>query len=104
MIVAVIAMGVMQMPGDDVVDMVAVRNRFMAATGTMLVSSVMGAAIMPWRAVGWIGTALLQSMLVDMVPVHVVKMAIVQIVRMVFVLDGGMTAPFAMNVAMSFVN
>jgi hypothetical protein len=50
MIVAVIAMRMMQMIIDEIVDMVTVRHRFMPTTGTVLVSGLVTTAIMVGRA------------------------------------------------------
>ena len=50
MIIAMIAVGVMQMPGDQVVDVIAVGNRLVAAAGAVNVSRFVAAAVVPGSA------------------------------------------------------
>ena len=45
------AMGMVQVPGDQVIDVIAVRHRFMAAMGAMLVASLMPLAFMARRTI-----------------------------------------------------
>jgi hypothetical protein len=49
-VITVIAMGMMQMAVDEIVEMIAVRHRLVAATEAMNVSSVMSGTAMVWRA------------------------------------------------------
>ena len=44
-------MGMMQVPGDQVIDVVAVRHRFVAAMGAMLVASLMPLAFVARRTI-----------------------------------------------------
>ncbi len=57
MVVAVILGGVMKMPADDVVDVVAVLHSLVAAAGPVLVLGFMVLAVVVGRAVGWGGLA-----------------------------------------------
>lgn len=50
MVVAVITMRVVQMTIDQVIDVIAMRNGLMAATGTVNVARVVAPAGMVWRA------------------------------------------------------
>ncbi len=57
MIIAMIAMGMMQMPSDQVVDMIAVGNRLVAAAGAMNMSRFVAIAVVPRSASRGIGFA-----------------------------------------------
>ena len=92
MIVAMIAVGVMQMPVDQIVDMVAVRHRLVATARAMLMVLVVSATGMVGRAGSWIVGAHLDRVLVDVIAVRVMEMTVVQIVEVIAVLDGGMAA------------
>jgi hypothetical protein len=86
-----IAVGMMQMPVHQIVHMVAVRDGLMAAAGAMLVTA-------PYfrRAAGRIAQINSDHMLVDVIVMHVVQMAVMQIVDVVFMADRGVTAVWAM--------
>lgn len=68
---------------DEIVDMIAVRDRFVAAARTVDVSSVMSGAVMVGRATIRVLVAHLNAMFIDMISVRMVKMTIVEIVHMV---------------------
>ena len=71
-VVAMIAMRMMQTTVHEVIDMVAMRNGFVSAIGVMRVwAASLG------RAVHGIGAADGDNMFVDMIPMHVVEMAVV---------------------------
>jgi hypothetical protein len=102
-IIAVIAMGMMQMTVDQVVDVVAMRHRLMSAAGAMDVARGMAGAAVIRRASIGISLGNLDHMLVDVIPVHVVEVTIMEIVHMAVVADGRMTAAFAVNVAVALM-
>jgi hypothetical protein len=82
MIVAMIAVRVMQMAGDAVIDMITVRHRLMAATRAMHMAGLMAAAAMVGCTAVRIVAGYLDHMLVDMAGMRVVQMAVMQIVDM----------------------
>jgi hypothetical protein len=91
-IVAVVAVRVVQMAVDQIVDVVAVRHRLVAATRPVLVPRlVAGAAVIGRAAVGIAGRHL-DDVLVDVIAVGMVQVAVVQIVDVVAVANGAMTA------------
>ena len=98
MIVTVIAVGMVQMACNEIVDMVAMRNRFVAAARTMNVSSVVSSAVMVGRATIRVLVAHFNPVLIHMVRVRMVKMAVVEIIHMAAVPDRNMTAMRAMHV------
>ena len=100
MIVAVVAMRVVQMPRDQIIDVVAVRHRVVPAGGTMYVTGLVATAAMVGGAAVGVIARDLDHMLVDVIFVRVMKVAIVQIVDMAAVMDGLMAATRPMPVGM----
>lgn len=49
MVLAAAAFGVVQVPANKVVDVIAMRHRLMPASGTMFVALFMAAAFVVWR-------------------------------------------------------
>ena len=99
MVVAVIAVLVMQTAVDDVVDMIAVRYGFVAATFAVNVA-VAGVNRMAAVRIGVIDA---QGMFVVVAVVLMMQVAVVQIIDVAFVFDGSVAAVCAVNVVMMFV-
>ena len=99
MVVAVIAVLVMQTAVDDVVDVIAVRYGFVAAAFAVNVT-VAGIDGMAAVRVGFIDT---QGVFVVVAVVLMVQVAVVQIIDVAFVFDGSMATVCAVNVVMMFV-
>jgi exodeoxyribonuclease V alpha subunit len=91
-VIAVTAVRVVQMPVHQVVDVIAVRDRLMAAARTVLVVTGMAAAVMGRSALGRVGCGDAQAMLLNPLGAHVVQVAVVQVVDVPVVPDGGMAA------------
>ncbi len=70
-------MGMMEMTIDQIVDVVPVRHRFMAAVRTVNVTCVMRSTSMIRSAGGGVGPVLRERVLVDVIAVDVVKMPVV---------------------------
>ena len=98
-IVAVVAVLVVQAAVDDIVGVIAVRYGFMAATFAVNVA-VAGVNRMAAVRVGFIDA---QGVLVVVAVVFMVQVAVVQIIDVAFVLDGSVAAVCAVNVVMMFV-
>lgn len=98
MIVAVVAERMVQVPRDEVVDMVSVRQGFVAATGAMVVVSVVGTTSMGRRAGSGVGCADRDGVLLDSIALRVVQMAVVEVVGVPVVLHGLMAAAGAVLV------
>lgn len=77
---------------DEVVDMIAVRDRFVAAARTVNVSGIMPGAAMVGRATIRVLVAHLNAMFVNMTSVRVVKMTIVEVVHVVAMLNRDVAA------------
>src|ERR1700682_2935758 len=89
-VVAMIAVWMMQVAIHQVVDMVAMRDRFVPAAGAVLVG-----ALYVRRAAGRIGRVDTDDMLVDVIAMHVVQMAVVQVVDVPVMADRDVTAAWA---------
>ena len=104
MIVAMIAVRVMQVAVDQIVDMVTVRDGFMAAAGPVLVTLRMAAASMLRRArVGILG-ADIEDVFVEVVAVRVMQVTVVEIIHVVAVLHGDVSAARPVSVRVVVVN
>jgi hypothetical protein len=81
-IVAMIAVRVMQVACDAVIDMIAVRYRLMATTRAMHMAGLVTAAAMLGCAAVRVVAGYLDHVLVDMPGMRVVQMTVMQIVDM----------------------
>lgn len=103
MIITVVAMGMMQVPVNQVIHMVAVRNLLMPASGAVDMASIMPGTSVIRGALDRIRGTDLQHMLVNMRTVNVVQMAVVQIIGMAGVVYGQMPAARTMLVVVIMV-
>ena len=87
-VIAVTVVHVVQASIDDVVDMIAVRDRFMTAVRPMNVAC----AVVYRCATVRIGVADLDHVFVVMITVRVVQVAVVDVIDMTVMLDGGVSA------------
>ena len=91
-------MRVVQVAIDEVVNVVAMRHGFVAATGTVDVSRFVAAAVVVRRAGIRVGGADGDAVFIDVVAVRVVQVAVVQVINVAFVLDGSVAAACAVLV------
>jgi hypothetical protein len=96
-----VAMRVLKAAIDDVVDVVAMRNSFMAAARTMDMPRLAGTSVIR-RAPIWIALADLDYMLIEALSMRMLKMPVGQIVEMAIVADRGVAAarPVPMRLGM----
>ena len=73
-----------QMSGDQVIRMVAVRDALVAASRAVDVRSVVAAALVIWCTRGRIGPVDRDRMLIDVAGMQMMQMAIVKVVGMIF--------------------
>jgi hypothetical protein len=99
-VVAVVAMRVVEMTGDAIIHVVAVRHRLMATAGSVHMTRLMPTTAMVGGAALGVLARHLEHVLVYMVFVRVVEVAIVQIVRMTAMAHGGMSAARPMLMSM----
>jgi len=100
-IVAVIAMGMVQVAVYQVIDVIAVRHSFVAAALAVSMRLFVSGAVVRWCALVRIRGADLDAMVLDGGAVRMMQMAIVKIVRVAIVLHCYMAAVGAMLVAVS---
>jgi hypothetical protein len=94
-VVAMLAVRMMQTAAYEVIDVVAMRHRLVTAVRTVFVR-----AARLGRALHGVGGADGDDMFVDMVLMHVVEMAVVKIVHVVFVAYRGVTTVRAVLMGM----
>jgi len=97
-VVAVVAVRMVEVPVDQIVDVIAMRDGLVAATGAMVVRGVVTGALVRGSACSRIGGRDLDHVLVDVIAVHVVQVTVVQVVDVAVVPHGRVTATGAMNV------
>ena len=98
MIVAVIAVWMMQVAVDQIIDVVAVRDRLVAASWAMNMAGLVPRARVSRRAPVGILRRHFYDMFIDVTRMHVMQVTIVQIVHMITVLHGRMAASGTMLV------
>jgi len=103
-VVAVFAVGVVQMAFHQVVHMIAVGNLLVAAARAVLMILLMPATGVVGRTGSGIARSHLQNVVINMVAMNVVQVAIVQVIRMAIVPDGDMAAIRTMLVGMSLMH
>jgi hypothetical protein len=96
-VVAVIAVAVVEASVDEVIEMIAVRDLFVAAV-------VVSAGAFDRRAGVRVGVADFDDVFVEVSVVGVMKVSVVEVIDVVAVLNAGMTAGFAVNVNVVFVS
>ena len=90
MVVAVVAVRVVQVANNEVVGVVAMRYGFVSAAGAVYMSRFVAVAVMIWGADVRVGGADGDAVFIDVVAVRVVQVAVV--------LDGGVAAARAVLV------
>jgi hypothetical protein len=98
-IVAMALAGVVQVTVYQVIDVITVGDRFMAAAGAVLMALRVAATGVRGCASGGIGCGHGDLVLFDAVLAHVVHMAVVQVIDVAVVLNAGVAAAGAVLVA-----
>jgi hypothetical protein len=103
-IVAVAAVRMVQVPRDDVVDMIAVRNRLVSASLGVDVSLAVPRARVRGGTGGGVRRPDFERALVDVAFVRVMQVPVVQVVDVASVPDGGVAATGSVNVVVMLVH
>jgi hypothetical protein len=103
MIIAVTMVRIMEMPIDQIINMVAMRHCLMSTVRPMHMLRCVPRAFMLRRAVLRIGRGYANHMFIDMALMRMMQMAGVQIIDMVVVHDPGVTALRPMWMIVIFV-
>jgi len=104
MVVAVVAIRMVQVAIDEVVDVVAMRNNLVPAANAVLVRAVMAPTIVLRSALRGIGKIYIEGVLIYVLPVGMVKVAIVKIVGVAVMFYCLMAAALPVRVRMGLVN
>lgn len=103
MIVAVAIMGMVKVSVDDIVDVISVGYGFVSTAWTMNMVGIVSAACMSWCAYIGVGFIDIKGVLIDMIPVWVMKMTVMQIIDVIIVDNCGMSTVFIVNMSVVFV-
>jgi hypothetical protein len=103
-IIAVIAVNVMQMTPNQVVYMIAVGNRLVSATYAMLVALLMAIANVIESTTCRVGTGGLDHVFINMAFMQEMQVSVVQVIDVAVVLYSDMSAVGAMLVSMLLVD
>jgi hypothetical protein len=97
-VVAVIAVRMMQPAVHEIVGVVAVRNAFMAAVRPVSVGRLVAGRVMLWIAAVRVPVGYRNYMLLGTPVLGMLKTAMIEVIDVAFMLHGEMTASAAMNV------
>ena len=103
-VVAVIAVRMVQVPLDQIVNVIAVRDGFVTAPRPVLVVLGVASAVVLWRALIGVRPRDRNGMLIVMVFMGMMEMPIMQVVGMAVMQDGGVPAVGAVDVLVIRVN
>jgi len=87
-----VAVRMVQVTVDQIIDVIAVRNRLVTATGPVDVARLVAGAAVFGRAAVRIALRNLDHMLIDMIAVGMVQVAVMQVIDVVTMADGGVAA------------
>jgi hypothetical protein len=102
-IVAVRAVRMMKMSAHQVVHVVAMRNRFVAAARPVFMCGFVGAALVVGRAFGRVLSGHRNGVIVDVAFVGMMHVPVVQVIGVSIVFDGGVAAILAVDVGVPLV-
>ena len=98
MIIAVVAVWMVQVPINQVIHMVTMGYRRMAAARSVLMIGGMTGTLVLWRTGVGVCRRDANHMFIDMIPVRMVQMTIMQVVNMSFMLNSDVPAVGSMLV------
>jgi len=102
-VIAVAGVGVVEVPRDQVVRVVAVRHRLVTAPGAVGVRGTVGGAVVPVGAGRRVGIAHLEGVLIDVVVMGVMEVAVMEVVDVPVMRDNGVPAVGAVDMVVSGV-
>lgn len=91
-----IAVRVMQMAVDEIVDVVAMWHSIVAASGAMLMTGLVAGALVVGRTLVGVLARHLDHVLIDMIAVHVMQVAVMQVIDVIAMTHCSMAATRAM--------
>jgi len=103
-IVTVIPVRMVQVVLDKVIHVIPMRHPLVATRRAVHVSLLMMPAVVLGGAARWMLGADLERVFVDVIAVHVMEVPVVQVIDVVSVLDGDMSASWSVGMAVSFMH
>jgi len=103
-IIAMISMWMMETTIHNVVDMISMRHSLMLTAWTVNVVRIMTCAYVIRCALIWIFLGHLQTVFIDVVTMHMVKMSIVYVIDMVTMSDGSVPTIRSVDVGMVWMD
>lgn len=103
MVIAMTIVRIMEVPIDQIVNMVSMRDRLVPTLRPMHMLRRMSRAIMPGGAVLRIGRGYANHMFIDMVCMRMMQVAIVQVIDVAIVHKTGVAAVRSVSMIMIFV-
>lgn len=100
MIVAVVAVRVVEVAADQIIGVIAVRNCLVPALRAVVVARVVSGTAVRRRALRGVGSTDADAVLVDVIAMNVMQVPVMKIVAVVAVLDGLMPAAGLVNMLM----
>ncbi len=104
MVIAVVAIRVMEMSVDQIVDVVSMRNGFVTAICAVLVRGIVSVALVSVGAIGGVRGVHFELVLIDVTLVKRMQMAVMQVIGMVVVNDSGVATVFAVHMCVVLVD
>lgn len=104
MVVAMGSVGEVQMAGNQIVHVVAVRDGLMPAGCAMVMIRIVTLAAVGRRAGNGVLLRHVQAMFIDMVAMEVMQVAVMQIIRVAVMKNSGMAATGSVSMAVLIVN
>jgi hypothetical protein len=98
--VAMIAVGVVQPPVDQVIEVVPMRNRLMATARAMPMRLIVSRSKMLWITPIRVRSANFNDVFIGAPFFDVLQMAVVEIINVILVLNGNMSAPRTMHMCL----
>jgi hypothetical protein len=102
-VVAVVSVRMVEVPANQIIDVIGVRNRLVPAARSVYVAALSVCALLLRRALYGVACVGLEAVLVHMIAVNVVHVAFVKVIGVAVVLDCGVPTVAAVGVAMSGV-
>ena len=99
-IIAMIAMRMVQMPIDQIIYVVTMRNRRMSAARSMSMRRIVSATAMLWRAAHRILFSYFDHVYIDLTTTRIIQMAVVQIVDVTLMANRDVTTVGTVGVRM----
>ena len=103
MVITVVAVGMVQVPINQIIDMVTMGDGFVAASGSVHMGSIVPGALMRGGAVCWVGTGYTDGVLVNVIAVGVMQVPVVKVINVAIMGDGRMPAIWAMGMRVVWV-